>query len=152
MGGTTTNRLRSFFYLPARGDRAGVSAVERVTYRAAVDVVLVSPIALAFVHTGTFAEVRGAMTLRELEAAVAAPVESPVRMDVHSSHLTLELFPRSRASLVRAALAAAVRDLAALADALLVHEICAFEHDKSGGAAETHLADQVRIHCINRLG
>jgi hypothetical protein len=90
------------------------------------------------------------MTLRELEAAVAAPVESPVRMDVHSSHLTLELFPLS-AEIVRAALAAAVRDLAALADALLVHEICAFENDKSGGAAETHLADQVRIHCISRL-
>lgn len=121
--------------------------IERETHWAAMDVVLVCSFALAVVHTGrTTACMRSALSLREFETAVSTLVECAHRRDVHLvrrehfQHVLLIVFCL-RARVVRAALAAAVRDLASLASTCFFYEVRALEDDKASGAVEADLAD-----------
>ena len=128
------------------GDGASIVTVEREAYRAAVNVVLVCSFTLTIVHTGrSITDVRRTLTLREFEAAVAALEERALRSAIHAvrehfQHFFL-LFFCSGTSVIRATLAAAVRNFASLAYTLLVFEIRAFEHDKARRAVKANLAN-----------
>ena len=129
------------------GDGASIVTVEREAYRAAVNVVLVCSFTLTVVHTGrSITDVRRTLTLREFETAVSTLVESAHRRDVHLvrrehfQHVLLIVF-RLRARVVRAALAAAVRDLASLASTCFFYEVRAFKHDKARRAVKANLAN-----------
>jgi Na+/alanine symporter len=125
---------------------ARVATTERQAHRATVSVVLVCSFTLTVVHTGrSITDVRRTLTLREFEAAVAALEERALRSAIHAvrehfQHFFL-LFFCSGTSVIRATLAAAVRNFASLADTLLVFEIRAFKHDKARRAVEANLAN-----------
>jgi hypothetical protein len=143
--------LFDMFLLEVLGDWAHVLSIERQTHRATMNVVLVCSFTFTVIHTGrTITDMRCTLLLRELETTVSALVERPSRSDIHffaQEHLShvLLLFFRSRARIIRATLATAVRDLASLTYALLVYEVRALKHDKARRAVEANLADQVRM-------
>lgn len=117
--------------------------IERQAHRATVNVVLICSFALTVVRAGrTITDVRRALSLRKLDATVAALIERALRSDIHAvqEHVSL-LFFRSRARVVRTTLAAAVRDFASLTGPCFFYEVRAFEHDKARRAVEAYLAD-----------
>ena len=129
------------------GDGASIVTVEREAYRAAVNVVLVCSFTLTVVYTGrSITDVRRALLLRELEAAVTALEESALLWNIHRivrehfQHFFL-LFFCSGTSVIRATLAAAVRNFASLTGPCFFYEVRAFEHDKARRAVEAYLAD-----------
>ena len=117
--------------------------IERQAHRATVNVVLICSFALTVVRAGrTITDVRRALSLRKLDATVAALIERALRSDIHAvqEHVSL-LFFRSRARIVRPALAAAMRGLASHTVTCFFYEVRAFEHDKARRAVEANLAD-----------
>jgi len=114
-----------------------------------VNGILGSSVALAIIHTGrrpttllglVLVRVRSALQLRELESAVAALEERAVDVDMR-----LFFFFRFRAGIVRTALTAAVRNVAAFALVLLFYEVLALHYEKAKTAVEAKLADHGRM-------
>jgi hypothetical protein len=140
------------------GDRAEVRCVEREALRAAMDTILGSSVALAVFLAGGISVflglvrigVRRALSLCELETAVAALEEMAFRRDIHLArlhqreHLTLLLLVllfRFRAGIVGAAFAAAMRGLASFAHILLSHIVLALKCEEAKGAVQANLAN-----------
>jgi hypothetical protein len=92
---------------------------------------------------------RRALSLRELEAAVATLEECALRSDIHAIREHLQhfflLFFRSRTRVIRATLTATVRDFATLAGACFFYEVRAFKYNKARRAVEANLADQIGV-------
>jgi hypothetical protein len=69
-----------------RANGSSVVTVERQAHRATVNVVLVCSFALTVVHAGrTITDIRRALSLRKLEAAVAALEERAWRRDIRAA-------------------------------------------------------------------
>jgi succinate dehydrogenase hydrophobic anchor subunit len=125
-------------------DGTSIFPVEREAHRAAVNIVLVRSLALAIVYAGrTIANVGCALSLRELETAVAALVQGARGRSIPHLH-TLFDFPLGSGARIRGtALAAAVCGLASLTCTCFFVEVRAFEHDKARRAVEADLANQI---------